>query len=237
MLNYETVRRRKDVIVMKTLVIVSHPNLQESLNQQFFKEASQSLSITWHHLESVYPAGKINQNDELALLATHERIIFQFPLYWYSAPAHLKIWQDTVLAKASKVLKGKDFGVVVTTGVAEKEYQAGGKEEFTLSEFLRPYQRIAHKFQMNYLPPFVLAQFMYQTSEIRFERLIAYQQYLSLTGKPSLVQRINWFLEQIEKNTHFSEPQKSYLLDGLKEQQEMIEDLTFTLGELKEENE
>ncbi len=44
---------------MKTLVIISHPTIDESLNQQFFKEAS-AVYATWHHLESSYPDGKID---------------------------------------------------------------------------------------------------------------------------------------------------------------------------------
>ena len=131
---------------MRTLIIISHPTIEESLNQQFFKEASAGLPATWHHLESSYPDGKIDIETELQLLAQHDRIIFQFPFYWYSSPAHLKIWQDNVLERAAHVLKGKELGIVLTTGVAEKEYQAGGKEEYTISEFLRPYQRIANKF-------------------------------------------------------------------------------------------
>ena len=81
---------------MRTLIIISHPTIEESLNQQFFKEASAGLPATWHHLESSYPDGKIDIETELQLLAQHDRIIFQFPFYWDSAPAHLKIWQDRI---------------------------------------------------------------------------------------------------------------------------------------------
>lgn len=90
---------------MRTLIIISHPTIEESLNQQFFKEASAGLPATWHHLESSYPDGKIDIETELQLLAQHDRIIFQFPFYWYSSPAHLKIWQDNVLERAAHVLK------------------------------------------------------------------------------------------------------------------------------------
>ncbi|WP_165005484.1 NAD(P)H-dependent oxidoreductase [Enterococcus sp. ZJ1668] len=221
---------------MKTLILVSHPTIEESLNQQFFKEASASLPVTWHHLESLYPDGKIELETELQLLSEHDRIIFQFPFYWYSAPAHLKLWQDTVLEHADAVLKGKELGIVLSTGVSEKEYQAGGKEEYTLSEFLRPYQRIARKFQMTYLPPFVMAQFMYQTQETRWEKLITYQQYLTLEDKPSLVHRIEWFIQQLQQNQSLeqADPQrKKYVIDELIEAKEKIEDLTFTLQEMK----
>lgn len=221
---------------MKSLIIVSHPTIETSLNQQFFKEATKQLDVTWHHLEKCYPDGKIDLEKELALLKMHDRIIFQFPFYWYSAPAHLKIWQDTVLEHASEVLQTKELGIVLTTGVSEKEYQAGGKEEYTISEFLRPYQRIAHKFNMLFLPSFVMAQFMYQTEEKRWERLIAYQQYLTLDGKATLINRIDWFIEQLKSNTALREKEQNkqeYILDYLASEKEELEDLMFTLRELK----
>ena len=140
------------------------------------------------------------------------------------------------MERAAHVLKGKELGIVLTTGVAEKEYQAGGKEEYTISEFLRPYQRIANKFHMTYLPPFVLAQFMYLSQEKRWEKLIAYQQYLSLEGKPSLTQRIDWFIQRVQENQKMQEEEsekQAYIVEALTEAKEQIEDLTFTLQEMK----
>ncbi len=184
---------------MRTLIIVSHPTIETSLNQQFFKEATENLTVTWHHLEKHYPDWTIDRDIELELLKTHDRIIFQFP---------------------------------------EKEYQAGGKEEYTISELLRPYQRIAHKFEMTFLPPFVMAQFMYQTEEKRWERLVAYQQYLTLVGKPTLIQRINWFIERLSSNhslQQLDQTKQAFLIDYLENEKEEIEDLTFILQELKEQ--
>lgn len=222
---------------MKSLVIVSHPAIDTSLNQQFFKEAMNGTNVTWHHLEEMYPDGQIDLALELQLLKEHDRIIFQFPFYWYSAPAHLKLWQDTVLEHASLELRGKELGIVLTTGVAEKEYQSGGKEEYTISEFLRPYQRIANKLMMSFLPPYVMSQFMYQSKEKKWERLIAYQQYLTLKEKPTLTNRIDWFIAQMRANDtlkSIGEPMQEYVIDYLEKAKEDVEDLTFTLRELKE---
>jgi glutathione-regulated potassium-efflux system ancillary protein KefG len=222
---------------MKTLLIVSHPAIDTSLNQQFFKEASADLPVTWHHLEAVYPNYEIDLEKELALLSEHQRIIFQFPFYWYSSPAHLKLWQDTVLSYAGAILEGKELGIVLTTGVAEKEYQAGRKEEFTISEFLRPFQRIAGKFKMTYLEPFVLAQFMYLTKEERYKKLVDYQQYITLSGKKSLLNRIEWFKEQLteRKSSSQNEQLVDYLITGLEEGKDQIEELDFLLKEIKGE--
>lgn len=83
---------------MKTLVIISHPDIMESGSQQYLLSSiPNDTNITVRHLESLYPDFKIDVPKEQALLKEHDRIIFQFPLYWYSSPALLKKWQDDVL--------------------------------------------------------------------------------------------------------------------------------------------
>ena len=45
----------------------------------------------------LYPDFKIDVAEEQKHLAAADRIILQFPFYWYSTPALLKQWQDDVL--------------------------------------------------------------------------------------------------------------------------------------------
>lgn len=72
---------------MKTLVIFSHPNIQKSSSQKFLKASfPTSDSFTYHHLETAYPRGEIDVEREQQLLLAHDRILFQFPFYWYAAP-------------------------------------------------------------------------------------------------------------------------------------------------------
>ncbi|KFN93341.1 hypothetical protein TMUPMC115_0477 [Tetragenococcus muriaticus PMC-11-5] len=137
---------------MKTLIIVSHPDIDESGSQQYLKEAlPDSSEITYHHLEATYPDGEIDIEQEQALLQKHDRIIFQFPLYWYSSPPMLKHWLDEVLTEnfaygyGGNKLKGKELGLVLVIGMPEKEYQVGGNEGFSLSALTTPYQAMAKK--------------------------------------------------------------------------------------------
>lgn len=82
---------------MKTLVIVSHPDIINSSSQQFLMHAvPEGDDVTVHHLEDAYPDGKIDVAKEHVLLRKHDRVMFQFPFYWYSSPAMLKQWQDDV---------------------------------------------------------------------------------------------------------------------------------------------
>jgi glutathione-regulated potassium-efflux system ancillary protein KefG len=90
---------------------------------------------------------------------------------------------------------------------------------------------------MTYLEPFVLAQFMYLTKEERYKKLVNYQQYITLSGKKSLLNRIEWFKEQLnnQKRSSKNEQMIDYLLMGLEEGKEQIEELDFLLKEVKGE--
>ena len=56
-------------------------------------------------------------------------------------------------------LKGKTLGLILVIGAAEKEYQVGGREGFTISTLTTPYQAIAKKLDMSFLKPFLIYQF------------------------------------------------------------------------------
>lgn len=109
-----------------------------------------------------YPDWRIDVEREQALLMAHERIVFMYPLYWYSVPPLMKLWMDEVLTfgwaygPGVDRLKGKTWLQAISTGAVAQDYQAGGFNEFSLSELLKPVQRTAHMLGMRYRPPFVL---------------------------------------------------------------------------------
>jgi glutathione-regulated potassium-efflux system ancillary protein KefG len=193
-------------VLMKTLVIVSHPDILESSSQQYFLNSVKGFEdVTLHHLESTYPDMKIDVAYEQALLKQHDRILFQFPFYWYSSPPLLKQWQDVVLeygfahGTEKNALMGKEFGLVLIIGVNEKEYQAGGSELFSINELTKPYQALAHKTGMTYLKPLSIFQFAYLKEHQKMETLISYWQMLTMENDDSLASREKWLIEQIEK--------------------------------------
>ena len=130
------------------MIILVHPDISAStINKALIESIKNEPNITVHDLYASYKTVEnIDVAKEQALLVEHERIVFQFPLYWYSAPAMLKEWQDKVLGygfaygpEGSK-LAGKESKLVVSTGSPEYAYQAGFYNNFTLSEYLRPLQ-------------------------------------------------------------------------------------------------
>ncbi|MFB9329359.1 NAD(P)H-dependent oxidoreductase [Paenibacillus aurantiacus] len=150
---------------MKTLVVVVHPNLADSRINRTWTEAleQQPISVTVHKLYEVYPDRTIDVAREQQLLEAHDRIVFQFPLYWYSSPPLLKQWLDEVFLYGwaygtdGGKLKGKQFGVAVSTHGPASGYAADGANRFTLRELLRPFEATAHYVGASYLPIFSLS--------------------------------------------------------------------------------
>lgn len=223
---------------MKTLVIISHPEITESGSQQYLLSSiPEHTDITVHHLESLYPDFNIDVKKEQELLNEHDRIIFQFPFYWYSTPALLKKWQDDVLTdgfaygKRGKALVEKEFGLVVGIGVKKEEYQPGGREGFSIDELTKPFQAMALKTGMTFLKTFPIYQFSYLTEEQKMALLIRYQQYLTREKEESLAAREKWFIQELELTD------SSKLNDGdqfvLDQTIEFIEENRDTIDELK----
>ena len=83
----------------KTLVIVTHPNYQDSkINKRWVEELeTQPDRFTVHHLYSTYPDTVIDVEREQKLVESHDNVVFQFPVYWFNCPPLLKQWLDEVL--------------------------------------------------------------------------------------------------------------------------------------------
>lgn len=181
---------------LKTLVVVSHPKINDSQTQQFLLEGAKLQDVTWHHVEELK---NIDVEKEQSLLKNHDRIIFQFPLYWYSAPSGLKHWEDEVLTRnfvygdGDDNLGDKEFGIVVSTGMPLKDFCHGGSENVTIDEIMAPYFAIANRAKMKILPTFTIAQFQYMNESAQMQLLIDYQRYLTQTYPDNLKNRQEWF--------------------------------------------
>lgn len=150
---------------MKTLVIVTHPNLETSrINKRWVEKLREQGEdqITVHELYATYPDRNIDIKKEQALLLSHDRVVFQFPFYWYSTPALLKQWQDVVLTYGwaygfgGNNIQGKEFVLAISIGGPEDSYQVGGYNNYTISELTRPLQALANLTGMNILKTFKL---------------------------------------------------------------------------------
>ncbi len=148
---------------MQILTIVAHPDISSSrVNKAMTDLCVSANNITVNEIYKKYPNFEIDVATEQILLESHDRIIFQFPFYWYSSPALLKQYIDSVLTYGwafgpRNALANKELIVAVSTGSTGESYHAGEKNSFTIDEFLRPFQQTANFLSMKYLPHFLIA--------------------------------------------------------------------------------
>ncbi|WDM26292.1 NAD(P)H-dependent oxidoreductase [Paenibacillus mucilaginosus] len=139
---------REDHIVKKTLVIVTHPNLETSvINKRWIEELRKHPDkYTVHELHKTYPDGIINAAQEQQLVEAHGNLVLQFPVYWFNCPPLLKTWLDEVLAygwaygsKGDK-LKNRKAALAVSAGIKKEDYREEGRYRYTLGQLLAPFE-------------------------------------------------------------------------------------------------
>ena len=146
----------------KTLVLLVHPNIAESrTNKRVAAALAQNPACTVHDLYAAYPDFKIDVAHEQSLLAAHDKIVLQFPVYWYSSPALLKEWLDRVLTRGfayagGTALAGKQLQVSCSVGSPEEVYSATGRNKYPLAHFFAPFELTAQLCGMTYLPHYAI---------------------------------------------------------------------------------
>lgn len=128
---------------MKTVVIMSHPNLVDSrLNKALYNAALGIESVSVRHIEALYgyDTRAIDVGNESEIIKNAERIVFQFPMFWLSTPPMMKAYIDAVFTHCHQagLLEGKQLQIAVTTGSPSSEYSKHGHISFTINEILTP---------------------------------------------------------------------------------------------------
>ncbi|MBJ9987518.1 NAD(P)H-dependent oxidoreductase [Paenibacillus sp. S28] len=162
-----------------TLVIVAHPDLEHSrINRRLAEELERRGNVTVHRLYEAYPDEKIDIATEQALLMAHDRVVLQFPFFWYSSPSLLKKWMDEVFefgwahGPGGVKLNGKELIIAISSGGSPSMYQAGGFHNYSYSELLRPFQQTANLTGMVYRSPFVIGRIR-EVSDEQLEKYAA----------------------------------------------------------------
>ena len=145
-----------------TLILFAHPAFEKSRAHRALLSAPEGLAhVTVNDLYEHYPNFQIDVAREQKLLADHDRIVLQHPLYWYSTPALIKEWFDTVLeygwayGKNGNALHGKSMAIVTTTGGGEDAYGPEGYNHYTVPELLRPVEQTAKLCGMRFEEPLI----------------------------------------------------------------------------------
>jgi len=148
---------------MHTLVLLSHPHLERSKAHVRLLEAIRGVhGVEIHHLERLYPDGRIDVAAEQAAALRSERIVFQFPFYWYTTPPMLKRWEDDVLefgwayGPGGTKLHGKTLQLVLSTGGPQATYHPDGYNRYAIRELLHPLEATAGLTGMRFAEPLIL---------------------------------------------------------------------------------
>jgi glutathione-regulated potassium-efflux system ancillary protein KefG len=146
-----------------TLVVLAHPDLAASrINAALATAVHGEQSVTVHDLYATYPDLAVDVAREKDLLVAHDRLVLQFPFYWYSAPPLLKKWLDEVFERGfaygtgGTALHGKSLRLAISTGAAEDAYGPEGHNRFPVRDLLLPFDATAHLTGMRYEEPFLV---------------------------------------------------------------------------------
>lgn len=147
----------------KTLVIVIHPNISNSnINRRWIAELRRFPEKYFvHQLHEVYPDDDIDVLAEQRLVEAHDKIVFQFPFYWFNCPPMFKKWLDEVLlygwaygSTSGYRLAGKIITLAISAGIDEHEYQQSAKYKYTMRELTRPFELTFEYVKATYKPCF-----------------------------------------------------------------------------------
>jgi len=158
---------------MKTLIIVVHPDIKNSaVNKRWLQELQKfPEKYEIHQLYEAYPDEKIDVAAEQQLIEQHDKIVFQFPYYWFNCPHLMKKWLDEVLlhgwaygSKSGYKVAEKKIAIATSAGVDEQDYNPTGRYKFTLEELLRPFALSFEYVKADYRPFFAFYGLEYNSS-------------------------------------------------------------------------
>jgi glutathione-regulated potassium-efflux system ancillary protein KefF len=142
-------------------VIHAHPYPRRSRACAALTEAIRDLpGVELRMLYELYPDFDVDAAAERSVLERAKLVVWLHPLYWYTAPALLKLWFEQVLTKGwaygdkGTALAGKECLWVTTTGGDEQAFSAGGRHGHDFAAFEPVIEQTARFCGMRWLEPF-----------------------------------------------------------------------------------
>lgn len=177
------------MISSKILIIVTHPDLDHSLVNKRWMDELRKFPETYevHDLYAAYPNRQIDVKSEQQLLERFDKIVFQFPFFWFNCPPLLKQWLDEVLvggwafgSNSDYKLSGKKISLAVSTGIDKDGYQSTGKYKYTMEHLLAPFELTFNYIRAEYRPAFIFYGMESQVTTERIEKsALQYLEYLA----------------------------------------------------------
>ena len=142
----------------KVLVISGHPDYKSSVANraildEFHRLVPQAEIV---YLDAIYPDRNIDVETEKRRLVEADTIVFEFPMWWYSAPSLMRRYFETVLTHGfafgygGTALKGKRVVFSFTAGASAEAYTPEGYQHYTIDAFLPQFRALASLCLLDY---------------------------------------------------------------------------------------
>jgi len=157
------------------LVLYAHPRPSRSVVNRRLKRVAEGISgVSVVDLYAEYPTHHIDVRREQARVEAADALIFQHPVYWFSAPSLIKEWVDRVVTFGwalgeREAMKGKIYLHAVSTASSHGVFAQEMTGRAALRQQFHPFEAMAGLCGMRYLPPFSL--FREGEGQSREERL------------------------------------------------------------------
>ncbi|WP_295731157.1 NAD(P)H-dependent oxidoreductase [uncultured Limosilactobacillus sp.] len=173
---------------MKTTILLFHPHMDQSRVNKALAKAAVAAGFEVRDMYDLYPDFRIDVAKERQILEKTDRIVFQFPVYWYSSPALVKQYEDAVFTgnwayNGGQALLNHEWLLAVSPGADQDAYTKDGRVHFTMPDLLHPYQATSILIKTKFMTPFI----SYNASNMSDEELnLRAQQYVQYLQQPDL---------------------------------------------------
>jgi putative NADPH-quinone reductase len=149
---------------VSTVLILAHPDFTGSrANRALLDGLAGVPDLELVELYALYPDGQISYAVERERILRAGRLVLQFPLQWYSVPALLKQWMDSVLTplffgEPHVAASTAGLGVLAATtlGGPEANYQRDGANAMTVNDLFAPLRATSGRCNWQWQAPFAL---------------------------------------------------------------------------------
>ena len=145
------------------VVVQAHPYPTHSRANRALGQAIEGLDgVAVRSLYDLYPDFSIDVEAEQRAVEAASAVVWQHPMYWYTAPALLKLWFEKVLTTGwaygpgGVALRGKRCLWVVTTGGTEFDYTPTGVHQHFFDGFASVVRQTAQFCGMIWLEPLIV---------------------------------------------------------------------------------
>ena len=164
--------------------------MDQSRANKALAKAAGDAGFEVRDMYAIYPDFKIDVAKERQILENTDRIVFQFPVYWYSSPALAKQYEDDVFTgdhwaySGGNALLNHEWLLAVTPGAELGAYQNEGRVHYTMPDLLRPYQATSVLIKTKFLTPFISYNASNLTDQELADRAQEYVKYLKNPDLP-----------------------------------------------------